>query len=71
MVKMVKNGKITPEKSAPECPFECRGVQKLKGQCPNACGVNFNGASLRYHPSLGPKNRENFFTEKVVPPPSP
>ena len=26
MVKMVKNGKIAPEKSAPECPFECGGV---------------------------------------------
>ena len=22
---MVKNGKIAPEKSAPECPFECGG----------------------------------------------
>ena len=22
---MVKNGKIMPEKSAPECPFECGG----------------------------------------------
>ena len=25
MVKMVKHGKIAPEKSAPECPFECGG----------------------------------------------
>ena len=25
MVKMVKHGKIAPEKSAPQCPFECGG----------------------------------------------
>ena len=25
MVKMVKNGNIAPEKSDPECPFECGG----------------------------------------------
>ena len=35
-----------PEKSAPECPFECGAVQSLFGQCPNAFVSNFNGASL-------------------------
>ena len=39
--------KSTRKKSAPECPFECAGgVQSLNGQCPNAFGIFFGGASL-------------------------
>ena len=40
-------GALFPRWSAPECPFECggRGVQSLKGQCPNAFGNFFRGAS--------------------------
>ena len=42
-----KVAQIGPEKSAPECPFECGGgVQKLNGQCPNAPSMNLRGASL-------------------------
>ena len=39
-------GHFFPRWSAPECPFECGGVQSLKGQCPNAFGNFFGGASL-------------------------
>ena len=40
-------GHFFPRWTAPECPFECGGgVQSLKGQCPNAFGNFFVGASL-------------------------
>ena len=41
-------GHFFRRRSAPECPLECggRGVQLLKGQCPNAFGIKFGGASL-------------------------
>ena len=43
-----KVAQIGPEKSAPECPFECGGgVQLPFGQCPNRGDANLKGASLR------------------------
>ena len=43
---MLQNGKTGPKKSAPECPFECGGVQSLFGKCPNRRTNFWNGASL-------------------------
>ena len=56
--------KSARKKSAPECPFECGGgVQKLKGQCPNARDMNLSGASLT---TASPSGDETFKQASVT-----